>query len=227
MFDLTENFRRVHEQIAQACSKAGRKTEDVRLITVTKTYPSEVLQSVINTGHRDIGENRVQEIVQKVPILSGEKAIHMIGHLQTNKAAKVVPLVEWIHSIDSERLFYKVEQQCEKINKKLNVLVQVNTSGEDTKSGCRPEYTLKLCEIVAKSNILDFRGLMTIGLLGGNEKETRRCFMQLREIGEKCSSLTDNNLELSMGMSNDFQIAIEEGATMIRIGSLILGARKY
>lgn len=224
---LQDNYSRINEQIAAACARVGRSVEEIRLITVTKTFPAEVLQEVLDAGHYDIGENKVQEIVEKVPKLTGKKTVHLIGHLQTNKVTKVIPLIDWIHSIDSERLLSKIEHQCEKMNKTINVLVQVNTSYEETKSGCRPQEALALCEAVAKSKYLTFRGLMTIGLLEGTEKEVRRCFSLLRSIGEKCSHLVEENVELSMGMSGDFQIAIEEGATMIRLGTILLGNRTY
>jgi pyridoxal phosphate enzyme (YggS family) len=224
---LLERFESVHERIARACEKADRNRNEVRLITVTKTWPAEVLQSVLDTGNPDIGENRVQEIVEKVPALSGNKSIHMIGHLQSNKVTKVVPLVDWIHSIDSEKLLLKVDQQCEKIDKTLNVLIQVNASGELTKSGCTPEDAYSLCEKAFECSHVNFRGFMTIGPFVSDEKVIRESFVALRKTGEECQGLSDKPLELSMGMSSDYEIAIEEGSTMVRIGSLILGDRVY
>ncbi len=224
---LRERFRILNEEIAETCEKAGRNPDEIRVITVTKTHPAEVLQAVIEAGQRDIGENRVQEIVQKVPQLTGEKSIHMVGHLQGNKVNKVVPLVDWIQSIDSERLAEKVDRQCQEVNKIMNVLVQVNTSGEEAKSGCEPEGTVELYEKVSQCEHLQLRGLMTIGLWGGTEKETRHCFSTLRSIGEQTRKYTKSSCELSMGMTDDFRIAIEEGATMIRLGSYILGTRNY
>ncbi len=225
--DLRDRFKNLDEEISQACEKAGRNKDEIKVVVVTKTHPAEVLQTLIDAGHPDIGENKVQEIVQKVPGLHGDKKIHMVGHLQTNKVAKVVPLVDWIQSIDSERLAQKVGQQCEKTGKKVNVLVQVNTSGEETKSGCSPEEAVELCEKVSKYSFLKFRGLMTIGLWGGEEKDIRQCFRILRSIGEQAKQFTNLPLELSMGMSDDFKIAIEEGATIIRLGTYILGRRDY
>ncbi len=224
---LRERFRILNEEIAETCENAGRNPDEIRVITVTKTHPAEVLQAVIDSGHGAIGENRVQEIIQKIPLLTGEKIVHMVGHLQMNKVNKVVPLVDWIQSIDSERLALKVNQQCETIGKKMQVLVQVNTSAEEAKSGCEPEEALELCEKIAACEYLQFRGLMTIGLWGGTEKETRTCYRKLCSIGEQARKYTDFPLELSMGMSDDFRIAIEEGATMVRLGSYILGTRNY
>jgi len=225
--DLRDRFKRLDEEIARACEKAGRNRDEITVVVVTKTHPGEVVQALIDIGHPDIGENKVQEIVQKIPNVHGNKTIHMVGHLQTNKAVKVVPLVDWIQSIDSERLAQKVEQQCEKIGKKINVLVQVNTSAEETKFGCSPEEAVVLCEKVSRYSYLRFRGLMTIGLWGGGEKEIRQCFRLLCSIGEQTKQFTDLPFELSMGMSDDFLIAIEEGATIIRLGTYILGRRDY
>jgi pyridoxal phosphate enzyme (YggS family) len=222
--EFQERADALREGIFAACTRVGRSIDTVRTIVVTKTHPVEALQMVLDAGFVNIGESRVQEIVQKAPQLTGKRVLHMVGHLQTNKVAKVVPLVDWIQSLDSERLLRKVEAQCSATGKTLDALVQVNTSGEDTKSGCRLEEALELCEKVAAASAVRFRGLMTIGPLDAGESETRRAFAALRNVGEKCRHLTET-LELSMGMSGDFEWAIEEGATMIRIGSLLLGAR--
>jgi len=225
--NLKDKYLKIEEQIEQVCNKAGRDKKQIRLITVTKTRTAEVLQSVIDTGYPDIGENKVQEIVQKIPVLTGEKTVHMIGHLQSNKVSKVVPLVDWIHSIDSEKLLNKVEQYCENSENKMNILIQVNTSGEETKSGCSTSDALSLCEKAMNCANVHFRGFMTIGPLFGTDKEVRQCFENLRLLGEQCYDVSNKPIELSMGMSSDFQIAIEEGSTMIRIGTLILGSREY
>ena len=227
MSTLGSNLESVRSQIAQACENAGRDQKEVRLITVTKTWPAEVLQSVIDAGCPDIGENRVQEIVQKVPALSGTRVVHMIGHLQSNKVAKVVPLVDWIHSVGSRKLLNRVEQQCEINSRNINILVQVNTSGEMSKSGCDPDDAYALCKEAAGCSHVSFRGLMTIGPFVNDEEEVRESFIMLREIGNQCRDLSDKPLEFSMGMSGDFRIAIEEGSTMVRVGSLILGNRGY
>ena len=224
--NLRNRILALRESIADACGRVGRTPESVRVVVVTKTHPAETLQAVIDAGIRDIGENRVQEIVEKAPVLSGERVLHMVGHLQTNKVLKVVPLVDWIQSLDSERLLRKIESSCENAAKTINALVQVNTSGEDTKSGCEPGEALDLCEKVAASNSVRFRGLMTIGPLDADETDTRKAFTTLRTLGEKCRHLTES-VELSMGMSGDFEWAIEEGATIIRVASLLLGQRPY
>ncbi len=225
---LEKNFAEVESEITVACEQAGRDRDSVKLITVTKTYPVDLLKAVQATGRVDMGENRPQEIMEKVPQLEGESVMHLIGQLQTNKVRKMVPLVDWIHSIDREKLLEKIEQVAEEFEKKINVLVQVNTSGEESKSGCTPAEAVALCDKVAQKKWCQFQGLMTIGPLGGDETAIRNSFIQLREIGEEVKHLVKGDkLELSMGMSGDFPMAIAEGATMIRVGSRIVGARSY
>lgn len=225
---LENNFAEVESEISAACESSGRPRESVKLITVTKTYPAELLQAVLDTGRVDMGENRPQEVVDKVPQLNGEPVMHLIGQLQTNKVRKMVPLVDWIHSVDREKLLNKIEETAAEFKKPINILVQVNTSGEESKSGCTPEEAVALCELAASKEWCRFRGLMTIGPLYGTDEDVRNSFIQLREIGEKVKHLVKGDqVELSMGMSGDFPMAIAEGATMIRVGSRIVGARSY
>jgi pyridoxal phosphate enzyme (YggS family) len=221
--DLIDRIERLQEEIRTACIRAGRSPESVRLIAVTKTHPAGVVQQVIDAGIGDIGENRVQEILDKVPLLHGRFGMHLIGHLQSNKVAKIVAVVDWIHSVDSEKIFRKIEQCCQASQRRLNLLVQVNTSAEASKSGCDPKQAVELCRIVAASSVARFAGLMTIGPLQGGESETRKSFSVLRDLAGQCPN--SGSLELSMGMSADFHWAIQEGATMVRVGSLLLGAR--
>ena len=224
---LKKNFRSVTQQIIKTCKKVERNPDEIQLITVTKVQPADVLQSVLDLGYTQIGENRVQEIVQKIPQLSGEKTVHMIGHLQSNKVAKVIPYVDWIQSIDNEKLLLKVDHFCTINHKKINILIQVNTSNEITKFGCDPDQAIHLAEKASQCTSVLFRGFMTIGPLGDDEKENRKSFRTLRKLGEKCKGLSNKPIELSMGMSNDFPLAIEEGSTMIRLGTVILGRRKH
>jgi len=222
--ELKKRLETVQERILNACEKSGRSVQSVRLIAVTKTHPAEVLQKLIDLGIKDLGENRVQEIEAKVPRLKGEFTMHLIGHLQTNKVSKVLPLVKWIQSIDREPLIAKIEKHHQS-EEKINALLEVNTSGEASKSGCDPSQCRVLAERIANSPALKFCGLMTIGPLEGGEVSVRRSFSLLRELGEQCSDLAPR-IELSMGMSNDFEWAIQEGSTMVRIGSLLLGERQ-
>lgn len=217
--ELRDRYDKVMDRIANACAKVGRHPSSVRLVVVTKTHGASVLQSVIDLGIKDLGENRVQEIEEKVPQLRGEFCMHLIGHLQTNKIAKVLPYAQWIESIDSERLLDKVDEKAGELGKRPTILVQVNTSGEQSKSGCAPDEAIDLCQRAQACVNLDFRGLMTIGPLGANEVQTRKSFELLRKIGDK---LSVSSPDLSMGMSGDFEWAIEEGSTIVRIGSLLL-----
>jgi pyridoxal phosphate enzyme (YggS family) len=221
---LISRYESLKERVANACSACGRRPEDVRIIVVTKTHPIETVQSVIDAGIRDIGENRVFEIEQKMPLLKGAFDMHLIGHLQTNKVNKVVPLVQWIQSVDSLRLVEKIEHAAALSQKKIKALVQVNTSNEVTKSGCTEADCVELAERVAKSTCLEFCGLMTIGPLDASETETRKAFSALRELSGHVRGLAAR-IELSMGMSSDFEWAIAEGSTMIRVGTLLLGQR--
>jgi len=224
--DLAARLSEVRERIERACLRAGRAAGSVRLVAVTKNHPAETVQRLIDLGVRDIGENRVQEIEEKAPRLAGEFTVHLIGHLQTNKAQKVWPLAGWIQSVDREKLARRLEGLYGGGERK-RALVEVNTSGEESKSGCTPEECGRLCGIVAESKALELRGLMTVGPLGGNEAAVRRAFATLRELSLKHCGGVAGGAELSMGMSGDFEWAIEEGATMVRIGTTLVGGRGY
>ncbi|NLD99535.1 MAG: YggS family pyridoxal phosphate-dependent enzyme [Fibrobacter sp.] len=219
---LSDRIMMVQKRIADSCKKVARNPDSVRLIVVTKTHPATVLQQVIDSGIQDLGENRVQEILEKVPHLSGNFTMHLIGHLQTNKVNKVLPYIRWIHSIDRQNLIEKIEQHHS--GEKIKALVEVNTSGESSKNGCLPDQCRALCERILASRSLELRGLMTIGPLHGTETETRAAFSLLRKLAESNSDLL-SDMELSMGMSGDYEWAVEEGSTMVRIGSLLLGER--
>jgi hypothetical protein len=224
--DFSSRYQSLTERVSAAARKSGRSASDVRVVVVTKNSPAEILQTVIDAGVHDVGENRVQEIEAKAPLLTGSFDMHLIGHLQTNKVNKVVPLVSWIQSIDSIRLADKVNSAAESCHKKIKVLLQVKTSPEETKSGCSPDECIELAAHVASCSNLDFRGLMTIGPLDAGEAQTRASFALLRSLAGQCRTICDNP-ELSMGMSSDFEWAIEEGATIIRVGTMLLGNRVY
>lgn len=225
--DIKQNLDIVNDKIAAAAEKAGRSAGDVTLIAVTKTHPASVLQEVLDAGCINIGENKVQEVVAKIPELTGNRVVHLIGHLQSNKVNKVVDLVDWIHSADSEKIIRKIDSRCGEVNRRMNLLVQVNTSFEESKFGCNASEVEGLCKLINELENVDLRGLMTIGPLYGGSEVTRKCFIELRELAESMKYLVDGKFELSMGMSGDFEMAIEEGATMVRVGSSILGQRTY
>ncbi len=225
--DIKQRLDLVNDKIATAAEKSGRTSNDITLITVTKTHPASVLQEVLDAGCLNIGENKVQEVVTKVPELKGDRIVHLIGHLQSNKVNKVVELVDWIHSADSEKIIRKIDRRCGEIGKRMNLLVQVNTSAEESKSGCDASEVEDLCKLINGLDNVDLHGLMTIGPLYGGPEETRKSFIELRELSDNVRNLVDGKFELSMGMSGDFEMAIEEGATMVRVGSSILGQRSY
>ena len=214
----------LRERVGRACVRAGRRPCSVTIVAVTKTHPAETLQAIIDSGISDIGENRVQEIEEKAPLLKGNFSLHMVGHLQSNKAGRILRYVKWIHSVDREKLVVRIES-CQTGTEKIAALVEVNTTGEESKSGCAPQECRNLCERVRRSSALEFRGLMTVGPLQGGEKAARESFSLLRRLGDECRDLADP-FELSMGMSGDFEWAIEEGSTMIRVGTVLLGERQ-
>jgi pyridoxal phosphate enzyme (YggS family) len=214
----------LRERVGRACERAGRRPCSVKIVAVTKTHTVETLQAIIDSGINDIGENRVQEIEEKVPFLKGVFTLHMVGHLQSNKAGRILRYVKWIHSVDREKLVARIES-CLEGMEKITALVEVNTTGEASKSGCAPQECRNLCERVLRSTALEFRGLMTVGPLQGGEKAARESFSLLRRLGDECRDLADP-FELSMGMSGDFEWAIEEGSTVIRVGTALLGERQ-
>ena len=226
--DITANLALVKERIRGACIRASRDPSSVRLIAVTKTYPLSDMEIVLAAGCEDIGENRVQELEEKIPFLDIPVSAHLIGHLQSNKVNKVVPLVSWIHSVDSIRLLEKIDAACGVLGRRMNILVQVNTSAEESKSGCEPSDCAGICAAAARLSHVDLRGLMTIGPLNGTHEDNLASFRMLKALAdENRPHFRAGSYELSMGMSGDFETAIAEGATMVRVGSLIFGQRNY
>jgi pyridoxal phosphate enzyme (YggS family) len=215
---------RIREASARACQRVNRSESSVKIVAVTKTQPLGVVQAAIDAGCTDLGENRVTELLEKAPMVKGNPVFHLIGHLQTNKVARAVSCAQWIHSIDSERVLTALERHSRESGKKPNVLIQVNTSFEESKDGIEPDKALDLCALAVASQDVFFKGLMTIGPLGASETATRKSFSLLRSIGEKCP-VNNGQLELSMGMSSDYTWAIEEGATIIRVGTILFGNR--
>ena len=220
---LSDRLAVVRERIENACRRAERSRDAVQLIAVTKMHPAETLQELIDCGVTHLGENRVNEIVEKVPRLHGSFVMHCIGHLQTNKVAKVLPYVQMVQSVDRLRLVETLERHLP-AGVTLPVLLEVNTSGEASKSGCESGESRELIERMLDGKRLVPQGFMTIGPLGGGERETRTAFSLLRTTAERTRDLIPAP-QLSMGMSGDFEWAIEEGATMVRIGTLLVGER--
>ncbi|MBN1308203.1 MAG: YggS family pyridoxal phosphate-dependent enzyme [Chitinispirillaceae bacterium] len=220
---LSERFEALHDRISRACTRVSRPAGTVTLIAITKTQPIETLQALIDFGVTNLGENRVSEIIEKTPQLRGNYTMHLIGHLQTNKVSRVLPHVHMIQSIDRIRVIDYIERYLPP-DVRMPVLVEVNTSGEASKEGCAPRECRMVIERLLGGGRLTAEGYMTIGPLGGNEKKTRAAFSLLRDLAEKNRDLVPQP-QLSMGMSGDFEWAIEEGATMVRIGTLLTGER--
>jgi pyridoxal phosphate enzyme (YggS family) len=227
--EITDNIARLQERIAGACRVSGRRPEDVRLVAITKTVSAERIRAAYEAGLRDFGENRVQEAKAKRPALSQLKATwHMVGHLQTNKARTARELFHWVHSVDSLRLAQKIDQAAVGSEDRLRVLLEVNLGEETTKSGARETEVFQLSEEVSKLGTVELRGLMVIPPLFENPEEARPYFRRLGELARQIAARGLPNVsmqELSMGMSHDFEVAIEEGATMVRIGTAIFGHR--
>lgn len=228
MSTISENVRVVRERIAEAAIRSGRKPESVVLVAAAKGIEAERVEEAIACGVGVIGENRVQEALGKFSNVSLKADWHMIGHLQTNKVKKALEIFTTIQSVDSLRLAREISRRAEQAGKETEALIEVNTSGEPTKFGVEPDNLLDFIEDAANLSYLKIAGLMTIGLFSSDPERVRPCFQLLRELKMHCDDHfkdTDRLSLLSMGMSNDFETAIEEGSNMVRIGTAIFGPR--
>ena len=225
---VAEQFHEVQKRILAACERAGRKREEVTLIAVSKTKPVAMLKEAYEAGARDFGENKVQEIVEKYLQLPDSVRWHMIGHLQTNKVRQVVGKAALIHSVDSFHLAKEIDKESGKKNIITDILLEVNVAGEESKFGfCLEETESALKEICQFQNIR-VRGLMTVAPFVDYAEENRQIFRKLHEfyVDMKSKNIDNGTMSvLSMGMTGDFDVAIEEGATMVRVGTGIFGAR--
>ena len=212
----------VTKRIQDACQRAGRNPAEVQLVAVTKTLPAETIQAAIQAGLNVFGENYIQEARTKIKEIDSSVSWHFIGHLQSNKAKYAVELFDLIHSVDSLKLARELDKRAGMIGRRIPILIQVNVSEEESKSGVNKASAAKLVEEVSKLPNLDVRGLMTMPPFFDQPERARPYFALLREIKE---SIGPPLTELSMGMSGDFEVAIEEGATIIRVGTAIFGPR--
>ncbi len=239
MRDINSNLARLKERIAAAAIRAGREPEEITLVAITKTFPPQTIEEAFAAGLREFGENRVQEAELKIKWLRERDVLlkwHMVGHLQRNKAKKAIHLFDIIHSVDSVRLAREISRRCEMAQITMPVLLEINISGEATKYGFRVEESkneqeeqfLRAVEEVAALPNLDLQGLMTMAPVGAPEGVLRSCFSRLRSLLSKLKDKFPENAwrHLSMGMTDDFEIAIEEGATILRVGRAIFGERK-
>ena len=224
---IVENVRRVRDRVAAACDRVGRNQDTVTIIAVTKTQPASVVDAVVAAGISDVGENRVQELVEKRETVTAACRWHMIGTLQRNKATKVVGAVEMIHSIDSLKLAETIGRLSVERGVTTRALLEVNVSGEESKHGFAPHDVLDAAGSAAELDGVELAGLMTIGPLTDDAAAIRRAFQSLFRLREKVSQTLGRDLpELSMGMTGDFETAIEEGATMVRLGRVLVGERR-
>ena len=227
---LKENLANVEKNIEQACKNAGRSRDEVTLIAVSKTKPVEMLQEIYDENIRDFGENKVQELCSKMEQLPSDIRWHMIGHLQRNKVKYIVGKVELIHSVDTYRLAEEINIQAKKQNVIVPILVEVNIAHEESKFGISTEDAILLVEEISKLENIRIIGLMTIAPYVENPEDNRLYFRKIKQLSV---DITNKNIDnvfmeiLSMGMTGDYMVAIEEGATMVRVGTGIFGERNY
>jgi pyridoxal phosphate enzyme (YggS family) len=228
--DLRQRLEQIRERMTAAALRSGRRPEEITLVAVSKTHSAEMIQQAIAAGATDLGENRVQEADEKIPLV-GRKAArwHLIGHLQSNKARRAVELFDVIHSLDSVALARRLDRVCGEVGREiLPVLIQVDLGKETTKSGAAESEVPKIIEALKQTQTLRLMGLMTLPPYFDDPNLARPFFRRLRRLRDELDeqeTFGDQSGELSMGMTNDFEVAIEEGATMVRVGTAIFGAR--
>lgn len=226
--DYYNNYNIIKDSVSEAATKTSRNPDSIKIVSVSKTFSYGIIQQAIDSGLFLFGENKIQEAKSKIPLLKGDFEFHMIGHLQSNKAKDAVNLFSMIHSIDSLSTADKVNREASKLGKIQDILIQINSSGEESKSGISPSEAIDLAGNISEMNNLNLKGIMTIGPLTDNESDIRKSFIITRQTLDSINRELGLSLnELSMGMSDDFLIAVEEGATLLRIGSAIFGRRYY
>ena len=227
---ILENIKQVEENIIKSCEKVGRDPKEVTLIAVSKTKPYTAIEEALPSGVLDYGENKVQELTEKYEILPKDIRWHMIGHLQRNKVKYLVGKVELIHSVDSLRLANQMETEFAKKNEIANILIEVNMANEESKFGITSETTEQLVREISKLEHIRIKGLMTIAPYTDNPETNRVYFRNMKKLSVDIEEKNIDNVSmnvLSMGMTGDYQVAIEEGATMVRVGTGIFGERNY
>lgn len=227
---LADNYRQVLNNIQDACQAVGRDPKEVTLVAVSKTKPVEMLQQVYDAGARVFGENKVQEIMDKYNHLPGDIRWQMIGHLQRNKVKYIVDKVDMIHSVDSYRLAQTIETEAAKKNVTVSVLLEVNVAEEESKFGLKMDEVLPLVQQISELPHVQVKGLMTIAPFVSNPEDNREIFRKLKKLSVDIEAKNINNTTmsvLSMGMTGDYMVAVQEGATMVRVGTGIFGERDY
>lgn len=228
--NVTENLKEVEKRICAACERAGRDRSEVTLIAVSKTKPIEMIEEAVNAGITIFGENKVQELVQKHDEMQDGLEWHMIGHLQTNKVKMLPGRTKMIHSVDSIHLAEEIDKQYKKAGEIAHVLIEVNMAGEESKFGLAPQDVESFLDEITKFANIFVHGLMTIAPFVEDANENRKIFTDLKKLLIDMRRKNNDNIdmrELSMGMTGDYEVAIEEGATFVRVGTGIFGARNY
>lgn len=224
------NLKLLQIEIKSLCTDFGRMSDSCKVLPVSKTIPHEILNYFCEGGQRIFGENKVQELEKKYIALNGRDLDwHFIGHLQSNKIKDCIKFAKMIHSVDRLKLAIEMDRHLQSVGRSMTILVQVNTSGEASKYGVDPANTLKLVKEISKFDTLKIKGLMTLAMLSTDSPRVRECFRLLRQISDQIRSESVANVEmveLSMGMSSDYKIAVEEGSTIVRLGQAIFGPRK-
>ena len=227
---IKENVAEVEARIQAACERAGRRREEVTLIAVSKTKPVRDIYEVMETGIKDFGENKVQEMCDKMEMIQQPLNWHMIGHLQRNKEKYIVDKATLIHSVDSLRLAQQISQEAQKKSVESNILIEVNVAEEESKFGLSTAEVIQMVEEISKLPSVHIKGLMTVAPFTDNPEENRPYFRNLKQLAVDIAEKNIDNVTmsvLSMGMTGDYEVAIEEGATMVRVGTGIFGARIY
>lgn len=228
---IRRNLKIIRKRMDEACAKAGRNPDEVQLLLATKTVSAENIQVAIDSGYTLLGENKILEGLDKYEALQCDSCQwHVIGHVQTNKVKYILKYANVVQSVDRMKLVKKLHNRCEYDNRDIDIFIQVNTSYEESKFGMAPEKTMEFIKQVSDFPRLHIKGLMTIGILSSKDDKVRDCFKLLKELQQKAMALNlphASFYELSMGMSNDLELAILEGSTMIRVGTAIFGKRPF
>ena len=228
--NVKENLKVVEKRIMEACHRSGRSRDEVTLIAVSKTKPVEMLQEIYDEGIREFGENKVQEMCEKMELMPQDIKWNMIGHLQTNKVKYIIGKTSLIHSVDSLKLAEEIQKQAVKHDVTADILVEVNIANEESKFGISKDETIQMVRDIAKLDHLKIKGLMTIAPFVENPEDNRLYFREIKQLSVDINNQNIDNVSmdvLSMGMTGDYMVAIEEGATMVRVGTGIFGERNY
>lgn len=227
---IGDNIKQIRDRITRRCQSSGRDPSDITLLAVSKTFPAQKVAEAVHQGVRDIGENYVQELLHKRSSLNDDSIRwHFIGHLQSNKVRQIIDWIHLIHAVDTEGLAVEIDRRAKRANRTADILLEVNTTGEDSKFGLQPDGTVAFVKQLTSLQNIRVSGLMTIGPFLPDPEGSRPMFRQLRELRDEISRLHQPNVamkHLSMGMTGDFEVAIDEGATILRIGTAIFGSRK-